>query len=182
MATFRTTSIAADKRAAPSKRQSIASSIYSFSSSSSISISSIRRDSIDTYTYSPCTGSRRPIFVTTTVCTTTATYPMTVPPPFTASLGSDERLPRPRRGAPAVPTAAEFGSRKQRKEEKARKDCGRVLDTMRRAIGLKRTHLDPALCEGWWCVPVFSSLNVGADWIHRDFHPERITECCDILS
>ncbi|KAJ7849392.1 hypothetical protein B0H14DRAFT_3452525 [Mycena olivaceomarginata] len=79
--------------AAPSKAQSIASSIYSFSSSSSISISSSRRDSIDTYTYSPCTGSRRPIFVTTAVCTTTVTYPMTVPPPFHCVAGFGRAAP-----------------------------------------------------------------------------------------
>jgi hypothetical protein len=91
---------------------------------------------------------------------------MTVPPSFTASLGLDERLPRPRRGAPDVPSAAELKVRKQREEEKHGKDCGRVLDTLRRVIGPNRTRLDPALCEGWWCVTVFVSLNVGANCKH----------------
>jgi hypothetical protein len=77
------------------------------------------------------------------------TYPMTVPPPFATSLGSDERLPRPQRGAPPVAPAKTAEERKQQQHNG-------VAHTLRRAIGLERTRLDPALCEGWWYVSVLS--------------------------
>ncbi|KAF8173172.1 hypothetical protein K438DRAFT_1772272 [Mycena galopus ATCC 62051] len=122
MATFRTTSITAEKR--PTKRISL----NSLSSLASIG------SSVDT-----------PIVVTTTISTTTRTYPATVPPPFATSLGSDDVLPRPRRGAPPVAPAVSA-------EERTPKQRG-VVRTLRRAVGL-RTPLDPALCEGWWYVYV----------------------------
>ncbi|KAJ6483961.1 hypothetical protein C8R45DRAFT_931417 [Mycena sanguinolenta] len=123
MATFRTTSISADKR--PSKRISL-SSLASLAS-------------ID----SGCSSlESKPIVVTTTISTTTATYPMTVPPPFATSLGSDERLPRPRRGAPPVTPVKNAVERRERQESK-------LVQTLRRAMGLETTQLDPALCEGW---------------------------------
>ncbi|KAJ6594820.1 hypothetical protein B0H19DRAFT_1057044 [Mycena capillaripes] len=131
MRTFRTTSISADKR--PSNRISLVSL------SSLVSLASIDSG----------ISSESPIVVTTTISTTTATYPGTVPPPFAPSLGSDERLPRPRRGAPPVAPAK---STEERKREQSK---GRVVHALRGAVGLKRTRLDPALCEGWWCVSVF---------------------------
>jgi hypothetical protein len=129
MASFRTISITAEKRPSNVKRLSLASlaSIASIDSGSSV---------------------EKPIVVSTSVSTTTTTYPMTVPPPFATSLGSDKRLPRPRRGAPPVAPAKSA-------EERSQQQKG-VAHTLRRAIGLKRTRLDPALCEGWWYVSVLS--------------------------
>ncbi|KAJ7487985.1 hypothetical protein FB451DRAFT_1390949 [Mycena latifolia] len=122
MATFRTTSISASKRS--SKRISLVESI--------VSLASLDSSSTDGDT-------PRAIVVTTTVSTTRTTYlyPAPVPPPFATSLGSDDVLPRPKHGAPPVAPAAQ-GSDKRG-----------IVWTLRRAVGLERTRLDPALCEGW---------------------------------
>ncbi|KAJ7919690.1 hypothetical protein B0H13DRAFT_2320159 [Mycena leptocephala] len=127
MASFRTISITSEKRPSNVKRLSLAS-LASFASIDSGS------NSVES-----------PIVVSTTVSTTTTTYPMTVPPPFATSLGSDERLPRPQRGAPPVAPAKTAEERKQQLHHG-------VAHTLRRAIGLERTRLDPALCEGWWYI------------------------------
>ncbi|KAJ7017821.1 hypothetical protein C8F04DRAFT_1331409 [Mycena alexandri] len=132
MATFRTTTITAEKRS--SKRLSALSfsSITSFASSSA----------------SVAASEDNPIVVTTTVSTTSAPYPYPapVPPPFTTSRGSDDVLPRPRHGAPVVAPAKSVEQR--RKEQKRR--CSRLSFV----VGRKREALDPALCEGWWWVSV----------------------------
>ncbi|KAJ7686164.1 hypothetical protein B0H17DRAFT_1137028 [Mycena rosella] len=95
-------------------------------------------DTIGSYT-----GSRistdSPIVITTTVTTTTCTFPAPALPPFATSLGSDDPLPRPRRGAPPVAPARAPEERRKRS----------VLRKMCRALGLERTVRDPALCEGW---------------------------------
>ncbi|KAJ7352016.1 hypothetical protein DFH08DRAFT_956834 [Mycena albidolilacea] len=133
MATFRTTSITAERR--PTRRISLVS-LSSLSSLASIGSST--------------SASDPPVLVvTTTVSTTTTTLPATVPPPFTTSRGSDDVLPRPRRGrgAPPVAPAAERNLHNHSSNGKGKG----VVPTLRRAIGLK-TPLNPALCEGWWCV------------------------------
>ncbi|KAJ7153308.1 hypothetical protein C8R46DRAFT_1197370 [Mycena filopes] len=67
--------------------------------------------------------------------------PAPVPPPFAFSLGSDERLPPPRRGAPTVAPA------------KNRKDSLRKSSkSLVRALLRRKAPLNPALCEGWWYV------------------------------
>ncbi|KAJ7511459.1 hypothetical protein B0H11DRAFT_2215289 [Mycena galericulata] len=121
MATFRTTSIIAEKPSSESNYLSRALSIASFTSLSSCTS---RSDALG------------PIIVSTTVSTSSRTYPATVPPPFATSLGSDEILPRPRRGAPpvapaGVPTPQSFVRR------------------LRSAVGFRRARVHPALCEGW---------------------------------
>ncbi|KAJ6608109.1 hypothetical protein B0H10DRAFT_2194557 [Mycena sp. CBHHK59/15] len=78
------------------------------------------------------------ITVTTTVTAIPTGYPAPVPPPFAPSLGSDERLPLPRRGAPPVAPP-----QSERAHERS------ILRTLRRKAGLEKQHLDPALCEGW---------------------------------
>ncbi|KAJ7034080.1 hypothetical protein C8F04DRAFT_1260344 [Mycena alexandri] len=134
MATFRITSITTEKR---SSRRFSLSSITSFASTDSlVSVS-----------------NEHPIVVTTTVSNTSMTYPATVPPPFTTSLGSDEILPRPRRGAPPVAPA------KNAEERKKAKQAG----GLRALIGLKRVRMDPALCEGWWWVLISISSVLNAD-------------------
>ncbi|KAJ7286236.1 hypothetical protein C8J57DRAFT_1216456 [Mycena rebaudengoi] len=115
MSTYKTVSISAaapEDEAQQSKRHSIASSEV-------------------------CSSEGASIIITTTVTTSTVSFPASVPPPFAPSLGSDERLPRPKRGAPPVKP---LGQLKQKK--------GLVLK-LRRAIGLERRRLDPALCEEW---------------------------------
>ncbi|KAJ6594845.1 hypothetical protein B0H19DRAFT_1366605 [Mycena capillaripes] len=144
MRTFRTTSITAEN----SKRNSNRVSLGSFASL--VSLTSLDSgSSIDT-----------PIVVTTTVSTTTVTYPGTVPPPFAPSLGSDERLPRPRHGAPPVAPAMSL-------EERQRKQQGGVTRSLRRAVGLERTRLDPALCEGWWYVYIWILILADANPMTR---------------
>ncbi|KAJ6550985.1 hypothetical protein DFH09DRAFT_1319556 [Mycena vulgaris] len=81
-----------------------------------------------------------PIIITTTVTTTTTTFPAPALPPFAPSMGSDDLLPRPRRGAPPIGPAT---SREDRKRKHG------VVRKLRRAMGLERTRVDPALCEGW---------------------------------
>ncbi|KAJ7232007.1 hypothetical protein C8J57DRAFT_1533395 [Mycena rebaudengoi] len=83
-----------------------------------------------------------PIIVTAAVTTTTSYFPAPVPPPFAASLSSDEPLPRPKRGAPPVRPAAEMHRRKGIKAKGLAKK-------LRRAVGLERRQPDPALCEDW---------------------------------
>ncbi|KAJ7779059.1 hypothetical protein B0H16DRAFT_1448590 [Mycena metata] len=56
---------------------------------------------------------------------------------------ADNKLPRPRRGAPPVAPA------KTVEEKKRQRRRSSVVDSLRRAVGL-RTPLNPALCEGWW--------------------------------
>ncbi|KAJ6479414.1 hypothetical protein C8R47DRAFT_1218974 [Mycena vitilis] len=120
MATFRTTSITAEK-GSPKR----------IAFPSFVSISSCGTG----------TSADSPIVVSTTVSTTTTTYPMTVPPPFATSLGPDERLSRPQRGAPPV-TFTKTPIDQRRKHGAVHK--------LQRAIGLKRTvQSNAALCEGW---------------------------------
>ncbi|KAJ7031036.1 hypothetical protein C8F04DRAFT_1397559 [Mycena alexandri] len=145
-ATFRTTLISASKQRAPTRRislLSLASSIASTSSSfTGTSILSSGGDS--------CLSSTNlaafPIVVTTTTSTTSVTYPATVPPPFATSLGSDDVLPRPRRGAPAVLPAKSVEERMKAQKRREQRSAA-----LWRAIGLKPTggRSDPALCEGW---------------------------------
>ncbi|KAJ7187827.1 hypothetical protein C8R46DRAFT_1241144 [Mycena filopes] len=129
MATFRTTSITTGKR------QSKQLSILSFASFAPSSLSS-----------SPSDAS--PIRCTTTISTTSVTYPATVPPPFTTSRGSDERLPRPQRGRGAPPVSPAQTPEERRKE---RERGGGFVGSLRRTIGLKpfSTRLNPALCPEW---------------------------------
>ncbi|KAJ7173201.1 hypothetical protein C8R46DRAFT_1255100 [Mycena filopes] len=137
MATFRiNTTITASKRS--SKRLSIASIASLASSNSSV-----------------CATEDKPIVVTTTVSTTSAPYPYPapVPPPFTTSRGSDELLPRPRHGAPAVAPAVSAEER-ARKQKRRRSLLGFVVGRKSDAPAL-----NPALCEGWWCVVTFSSYS-----------------------
>ncbi|KAJ7140759.1 hypothetical protein C8R44DRAFT_726481 [Mycena epipterygia] len=129
MATFRSTSITSERRS-PKRRLSLISLI---SLASLASVPSI--DSCVAFT------DDKPIVVTTTVSTTSRTYPATVPPPFTTSRGSDDILPRPRRGAPPVAPAKITTKCTQK---------GGVVRTLRRAVGFQRTQLDPALYEEWW--------------------------------
>ncbi|KAJ7442700.1 hypothetical protein B0H11DRAFT_2251307 [Mycena galericulata] len=131
MATFRTTSITADRRSA--KRPSL-SSLASLTSASITSLASTDSD------------GPRPIIVITTVSTTSRSQPATVPPPFATSLGSDEILPRPRQGAPPVAPATTPAEREAEQKEKRG-----VVHKLRRAVGIQPTAspLDPALCEGW---------------------------------
>ncbi|KAJ7733690.1 hypothetical protein B0H16DRAFT_1468032 [Mycena metata] len=128
MATFTTTSITADRRSSNRSSLSSITSITSFASTPSGNIIITERPG--------------PIVVTTTVSTSTRTYPATVPPPFTCSLGSDERLPRPRRGAPPVAPAKSI---EERKEQRRRS----LVGTLRCVVGLK-PPLNPALCKEWW--------------------------------
>ncbi|KAJ7793733.1 hypothetical protein B0H14DRAFT_2622552 [Mycena olivaceomarginata] len=144
---FRTTSITASRPRAPTRRISLLSLASSIASSSS----SICSTSSENTTITP-------IIVTTTTFTTRVTYPATVPPPFTTSRGSDDVLPRPRRGAPPVlpPKSVEERLKAQRRLEKK--------SALRRAFGLRptRARLDPALCEGWCerniCPPIAPAL------------------------
>ncbi|KAJ7249262.1 hypothetical protein C8J57DRAFT_1239730 [Mycena rebaudengoi] len=117
MANYQTTVISAT-RPPPANRLSIAS-IASFSSVSSSS------------------SAANAIVITATVITTTQTAPAPIPPPFTASLGSDERLPRPRHGAPPVRPAPD------------RKPHDGLGNKFRRAVGLESRAIDPALCKEW---------------------------------
>ncbi|KAJ7505070.1 hypothetical protein B0H11DRAFT_1905146 [Mycena galericulata] len=127
MATFRTTSITADRRS--SKRPSL-SSLASLTSASITSLASTDSD------------GPRPIIVITTVSTTSRSQPATVPPPFATSLGSDEILPRPRRGAPPVaPTMTPIEREEEQKQKRG------VVHKLRRTVGIQ--PLDAALCEGW---------------------------------
>ncbi|KAJ7189178.1 hypothetical protein C8R46DRAFT_1206266 [Mycena filopes] len=152
MATFRiSTTITASKRS--SKRLSIASiaSLASLASSSG----------------SVCmTDSDNPIVVTTTVSTTSAPYPYPapVPPPFTTSRGSDDLLPPPRHGAPPVAPA-------QTAEERA-KQQKRRLSILGFAVGRKpeAPALNPALCEGWWCVFIFFHCEAYIDLMMQITH------------
>ncbi|KAJ7140727.1 hypothetical protein C8R44DRAFT_726450 [Mycena epipterygia] len=125
MATFSSTSITSERRS--SKRPSL----ISLASLTSIA-------SIDSCV--PFGTDDNPIVVTTTISTTSRTYPATVPPPFATSRGSDDILPRPRRGAPPVAPAKSAAECKQK---------GGVARTLRRAVGFQRTRLDPALCKEW---------------------------------
>ncbi|KAJ7235602.1 hypothetical protein B0H12DRAFT_136071 [Mycena haematopus] len=72
--------------------------------------------------------------------TTNGTRIYPVPLPFATSRGSNNPVPRPRRGAPPVAPAMSVEERKQKQ--------GGVLHTLRRVVGLK-APLHPALCEGW---------------------------------
>ncbi|KAJ7855286.1 hypothetical protein B0H14DRAFT_3449078 [Mycena olivaceomarginata] len=143
---FRTTSITASRPRAPTRRISLLSLASSIASSSS----SICSTSSENTTITP-------IIVTTTTFTTRVTYPATVPPPFTTSRGSDDVLPRPRRGAPPVlpPKSVEERLKAQRRLEKK--------SALRRAFGLRptRARLDPALCEGWWYALLFCPVALG---------------------
>ncbi|KAJ7454182.1 hypothetical protein FB451DRAFT_1184938 [Mycena latifolia] len=126
---YRTTSITASS---PSRSASNRLSLLSIASlESSDSNTSNGASSISTDT---------PIIITTTVTTTTRTFTAPALPPFAPSLGSDDPLPRPRRGAPPVAPALNLEER-QRMQGLVRK--------LRRAVGLERRVLDPALCEGW---------------------------------
>ncbi|KAJ7279542.1 hypothetical protein C8J57DRAFT_135257, partial [Mycena rebaudengoi] len=78
------------------------------------------------------------IIITATVTTTVSYFPAPVPPPFAPSLGSDETLPQPKRGAPPVRPATDV----------RRKKAG-LAKKLRRAVGLERRRMDPALCEDW---------------------------------
>ncbi|KAJ7286233.1 hypothetical protein C8J57DRAFT_1496908 [Mycena rebaudengoi] len=115
MTTYKTVSISAaapEDRAQQSKRHSTASSEV-------------------------CSSEGSSIVITTTITTSTVSFPASVPPPFAPSLGSDERLPRPKRGAPPIRPS---GQLKQKK--------GLMLK-LRRVVGLERWQLDPALREEW---------------------------------
>ncbi|KAF7314241.1 hypothetical protein MKEN_00896600 [Mycena kentingensis (nom. inval.)] len=81
----------------------------------------------------------QPIYITTTIETTMHSFPAPVPPPFTASLGSDERLPPPKRGAPKIVAGrpASAGS------------TGFIRRVCRALHLEKKKKLNPALCEGW---------------------------------
>ncbi|KAJ7184986.1 hypothetical protein C8R46DRAFT_1026806 [Mycena filopes] len=143
MATFRiNTTITASESKRSSKRLSFTSiaSLASLASSSS-SVYGTTEDN--------------PIVVTTTVSTTSAPYPYPapVPPPFTTSRGLDEVLPRPRHGAPPV-APAQTTDERARKQKRRRSILGFV-------VGRKSEvpALNPALCEGWWCVFTFSSYH-----------------------
>ncbi|KAJ7674286.1 hypothetical protein B0H17DRAFT_1140628 [Mycena rosella] len=122
---YRTTSVTAERPSCSSKRFSLAS------------LASI--DTVGSYSGSRI-STETPIVVTTTVATTTRTFAAPALPPFAPSLGSDDPLPCPRRGAPPIAPAPA-------PEEQARK--GGVLRKIRRALGFERKVLDPALCEGW---------------------------------
>ncbi|KAJ7690959.1 hypothetical protein B0H17DRAFT_1201316 [Mycena rosella] len=121
---YRTASVTAEHPSRP-KRLSLAS------------LTSL--DTIGSYT-----GSRistdSPILITTTVTTTTSTFPAPALPPFAPSLGSDDPLPCPRRGAPPVAPA-------RMQEERAPRRS--VLRKLCRVLGLERKVSDPAVCEGW---------------------------------
>ncbi|KAJ7748956.1 hypothetical protein B0H16DRAFT_1461457 [Mycena metata] len=128
MATFRTTTITAEKRSSKRLSGLSFSSITSFASTSA----------------SVAASDDNPIVVTTTVCTTSVPYPYPapVPPPFTTSRGSDDVLPHPRHGAP--PVAPAKTPEQRRKEQKRRRSL------LSFAIERKHQILDPALCEGWY--------------------------------
>ncbi|KAJ7686180.1 hypothetical protein B0H17DRAFT_1332889 [Mycena rosella] len=98
-------------------------------------------DTVGSYTGSAI-STDSPICITTTVTTRTCTFPAPALPPFTMSLGSDDPLPRPRRGAPPVAPARTPEEREERRKRS-------VLRKLCRALGLQRTVRDPALCEGW---------------------------------
>ncbi|KAJ7690234.1 hypothetical protein B0H17DRAFT_1134496 [Mycena rosella] len=119
---YRTTSVTAENSKRSSKRFSLVSLA-----------------SLDSYTGSTI-STDAPIAITTTVTTTTETFIAPALPPFATSLRSDQPLPRPRRGAPPVAPA-------RKPEEQPRKRG--LLPKLRRAVGLEREVLDPALCEGW---------------------------------
>ncbi|KAJ7162288.1 hypothetical protein C8R46DRAFT_1353260 [Mycena filopes] len=147
-ATFRTTSITASRQRVPTRRISLLSLASSIASTST-SISALGSGGDNTLSTNTAPF---PIVVTTTTSTTTVTYAASVPPPFATSLGSDDVLPRPRRGAPAVLPAksAEERTQAQRRQERR--------SSLWRAIGMKPAspRLDPALCEGWWYVSFLS--------------------------
>ncbi|KAJ6587457.1 hypothetical protein DFH09DRAFT_1307686 [Mycena vulgaris] len=96
-------------------------------------------ESLESYVASSI-STDTPIIITTTVTTTTKTFPAPALPPFAPSMGSDDPLPRPQRGAPPVAPAT---TREDRKPKHG------VLRKLRRAMGLERARLDPALCEEW---------------------------------
>ncbi|KAJ7461164.1 hypothetical protein FB451DRAFT_1181506 [Mycena latifolia] len=123
MAHYRTTSITASS---PSRSSSNRLSLVSMASLESFGGSSISTDA--------------PIIITTTVMTTTRSFPAPALPPFAPSLGSDDLLPRPRRGAPPVAPSRSLEERRGKQG---------LVRKLRRAMGLERKTLDPALCDGW---------------------------------
>ncbi|KAJ7028813.1 hypothetical protein C8F04DRAFT_1289458 [Mycena alexandri] len=70
-------------------------------------------------------------------------FPRKSPATVPRTGGSDNKLPRLRRGAPPVAPAKTVDERKRERRRSS------VVDSLRRVVGLK-TPLNPALCEGWW--------------------------------
>ncbi|KAJ7038432.1 hypothetical protein C8F04DRAFT_1256006 [Mycena alexandri] len=69
-------------------------------------------------------------------------FPRKSPATVPRTGGSDNKLPRLRRGAPPVAPAKTVDERKRERRRSS------VVDSLRRVVGLK-TPLNPALCEGW---------------------------------